>query len=94
MKHYKPTPHNVFHNAYCMAYGMAWAYGREAVKALVRSETCPPDRPQRFFRRLCSDRGHYEFVGNFDKIKTANHGKMANGSAGIVISRQLFLPPL
>ena len=33
MKHYKPTPHNVFHNAYCMAYGMAWAYGREAVKA-------------------------------------------------------------
>ena len=28
MKHYKPTPHNVFHNAYCMAYGIAWAYGR------------------------------------------------------------------
>ena len=34
MKYYKPTPHNVFHTAYCMAYGMAWAYGREAVKAL------------------------------------------------------------
>ena len=34
MKYYKPTPHNVFHNAYCMAYGMAWVYGREAVKAL------------------------------------------------------------
>ena len=28
MKHYKPTPHNIFHNAYCMAYGMAWAYGK------------------------------------------------------------------
>ena len=28
MKHYKPTPHNVFHNVYCMAYGMAWAYGK------------------------------------------------------------------
>ena len=28
MKYYKPTPHNVIHNAYCMAYGMAWAYGK------------------------------------------------------------------
>lgn len=28
MKHYKPTPHSMFHTAYCMAYGMAWAYGK------------------------------------------------------------------
>ena len=34
MKHYKPTPHNVFHNAYCMTYGIAWVCGREVVKAL------------------------------------------------------------
>ena len=34
MKHYKPTPHNIFHNAYCMGYGIAWVYGREVVKAL------------------------------------------------------------
>ena len=34
MKHYKPTPHNVFHNAYCMAYGMAWAYGKVIGDAL------------------------------------------------------------
>ena len=34
MKHYKPTQHSIFHNAYCMAYGMAWVCGREAVKAL------------------------------------------------------------
>ena len=34
MKYYKPTPHNVFHNAYCMAYGMAWAYGKVIGDAL------------------------------------------------------------
>ena len=34
MKYYKPTPHGFFHNAYCMAYGMAWVCGREAVKVL------------------------------------------------------------
>lgn len=28
MKYYKATPHNVFHAAYCMTYGMAWAYGK------------------------------------------------------------------
>ena len=28
MKHYKPTPHSIFHTAYCMVYGMAWAYGK------------------------------------------------------------------
>ena len=34
MKHYKPTPHNIFHTAYCMAYGMAWAYGKVIGDAL------------------------------------------------------------
>ena len=34
MKHYKPTPHSVFHTAYCMAYGMAWAYGKVIGDAL------------------------------------------------------------
>lgn len=34
MKHYKPTQHSIFHNAYCMAYGIAWVCGREVVKAL------------------------------------------------------------
>ena len=34
MKYYKPTQHSIFHNVYCMAYGMAWVCGREAVKAL------------------------------------------------------------
>lgn len=34
MRHYKPTPHSIFHNAYCMAYGMAWAYGKVIGDAL------------------------------------------------------------
>lgn len=34
MKYYKPTQHSIFHNAYCMTYGIAWVCGREAVKAL------------------------------------------------------------
>ena len=34
MKHYKPTPHSIFHTAYCMAYGMAWAYGKVIGDAL------------------------------------------------------------
>lgn len=34
MKYYKPTQHSIFHNAYCMAYGIAWVCGREIVKAL------------------------------------------------------------
>lgn len=34
MKHYKPTPHSIFHNVYCMAYGMAWAYGKVIGDAL------------------------------------------------------------
>ena len=34
MKHYKPTQHSIFHNAYCMGYGIAWVCGREVVKAL------------------------------------------------------------
>ncbi len=34
MKHYKPTPHSIFHTAYCMAYGMAWAYGKVIGNAL------------------------------------------------------------
>ena len=42
--------------------------GREGA-GLVRQKVSPPDRPQRFFRRLCSDRGHHELVGTADKIK-------------------------
>ena len=34
MKYYKPTQHSIFHNAYCMTYGIAWVCGREVVKAL------------------------------------------------------------
>ena len=34
MKHYKPTPNSIFHTAYCMAYGMAWAYGKVIGDAL------------------------------------------------------------
>ena len=34
MKYYKPTQHSIFHNAYCMGYGIAWVCGREVVKAL------------------------------------------------------------
>ena len=34
MKHYKPTPHSIFHTVYCMAYGMAWAYGKVIGDAL------------------------------------------------------------
>ena len=34
MKYYKPTPHSIFHTTYCMAYGMAWAYGKVIGDAL------------------------------------------------------------
>ena len=34
MKHYKPTHHSFFHNAYCMAYGMAYEYGKAVWNAL------------------------------------------------------------
>ena len=34
MKHYKSTQHSVFHTAYCMAYGMVWAYGKVIGDAL------------------------------------------------------------
>ena len=85
------VPQRLLHG---LRHGVGVQQGSREGAGLVRQEAGASDRPQRFFRRMHSDRGHYELVGNFDKIKTANHGKMANGSAGIVIAVKLFLPPL
>ena len=34
MKNYKPTKHNVLHSVYCMAYGMAYEYGKAVFNAM------------------------------------------------------------
>lgn len=34
MKHYKPTKHGIAHNIYCMAYGMAYEYGKAVFNML------------------------------------------------------------
>jgi len=34
MKHYKPTQHSIAHSVYCMAYGMAYVYGKARWNAL------------------------------------------------------------
>ena len=34
MKHYKPTQHSIAHSVYCMAYGMAYVYGKPMLNTL------------------------------------------------------------
>ena len=52
-----------------LRHGVGVQQGSRESAGLVRSETCPPDRPQRFFRRVRSDRGRHQPVGTVDKIK-------------------------